>query len=187
MNKKHFSFHFSLSTPLASWRGVGGEAFFLFTFLFSLFILVGCATSGLTKEERLAQTRQHVAECLAARTFKIDIRDMQTLRYGNRFLTSVWNVEVRNDSLISYLPYLGNAYSVNPYGGSNSKGLNFSERIQSYKQERNNRKERTTLTLNVENDEDRYTYLIEIYDNGSSTVSVRSYNRDFISFTGELE
>jgi len=150
-------------------------------------LLTACATSGLTKEERRAQTRQHVEDCLAARNFKIDIRDMQTLRYGSRNLTSVWNVEVRNDSLISYLPYFGNAYSVTPYSGSSAKGLNFSERILSYQQERNPRKERTSITIQVENEEDKYTYLIEVYDNGSSTVSVRSYNRDYISFTGELE
>ena len=68
-----------------------------------------------------------------------------------------------------------------------AKGLNFSERILSYQQERNQRKERTNITIRVENEEDRYTYLIEIYDNGSSTVSVRSVNRDYISFTGDLQ
>ena len=158
-----------------------------FPLLLVAVLLTACATSGLTKEERRAQIRQHVEECLAARNFKIDVRDMQTLRYGSRNLTSVWNVEVRNDSLISYLPYFGNAYSVTPYGSSNAKGLNFSERILSYQQERNQRKERTSITIRVENEEDRYTYLIEIYDNGSSTVSVRSVNRDYISFTGDLQ
>ena len=113
-----------------------------FLLLLAAFMLAACATSGLSKEERRAQTRQHVEECLAARSFKIDVRDMQTLRYGSRNLTSVWNVEVRNDSLISYLPYFGNAYSVRPYGSSNSKGLNFSERILSYEQERNQRKDK---------------------------------------------
>ena len=158
-----------------------------FLLLLAAVLLAACATSGLSKEERRAQTRKHVEECLAARSFKIDVRDMQTLRYGSRNLTSVWNVEVRNDSLISYLPYFGNAYSVTPYGSSNSKGLNFSERILSYEQERNQRKERTSITIQVANDEDKYTYLIEIYDNGYSNVSVRSFNRDYISFSGELQ
>ena len=43
----------------------------------------------------------------------------------SRALTSDYSIEIRNDSVFSYLPYFGVAYNV-PYGGG--KGLIFNAR-----------------------------------------------------------
>jgi len=39
-------------------------------------------------------------------------------------LTSPYSVEIRNDSIISHLPYYGRAYSI-PYGGGDSSFFSF--------------------------------------------------------------
>ena len=93
-----------------------------------------------------------------------------------------YSVEVRNDSLFSYLPYFGRAYSV-PYGGG--KALNFSAPISSY-QEFQKKKNLRVIEIGVRNDEDTYLYSLEVFDNGSSTVRVYARERDRISFTGEM-
>lgn len=85
-------------------------------------------------------------------------------------------------SLISYLPYIGRAYNV-PYGGG--KGLNFSERIGSY-QESQKKNGLRHIEISLTNDEDTYHYIIEVFDNGNSTIDVQSRQREPISYTGQM-
>ena len=138
-------------------------------------LLCGCATT----EERAARAAAKAAKvqtALAERQFKLSINRMYPLRGGTRQLSFGYSIEVRNDSLISYLPFFGRAYSV-PYGGG--KALNFSERIGSYQE--------TLKADGVKNDEDTYVYFLDVYDNGKATVDVQSYERDRISFSGTME
>ena len=51
------------------------------------------------------------------------------MKGGSKHLTSDYSLEIRNDSVYSYLPYFGVAYNV-PYGGG--KGLNFSAPLSEY-------------------------------------------------------
>ena len=89
-------------------------------------ILMGCATtnsqSGLSKAEKRALVEKRVTEMLDNRHFKIEVDMMHPLNYPSKSLTSYFSLEIRNDSILSYLPYLGRAYQV-PYGGG--KALNF--------------------------------------------------------------
>ena len=101
---------------------------------------------------------------------------------GSKTLSYGYSVEVRNDSLISYLPYFGRAYSV-PYGGG--KGLTFSERIGSYQEYQKGNGLRH-IEISLRNDEDTYLYTIEVYENGSSSISVQSRQRENISYSGEM-
>ena len=90
---------------------------------------------------------------------------------------------MRNDSLFSYLPYFGRAYNI-PYGGG--KGLNFSERISNY-QESQAKNGLRMIDIDLQNEEDTYHYTIEVYDNGSSSITVMSRQRERISYSGEME
>lgn len=57
---------------------------------------------------------------------------MQPMKGRSRALTSDYSIEIRNDSVFSYLPYFGVAYNV-PYGGG--KGLIFNAPITGYRKE----------------------------------------------------
>jgi hypothetical protein len=71
-----------------------------------------------------------------------------------------------------------------PYGGG--KGLNFSAPIGSYQEEvAKNGKRR--IEIGLTNEEDTYLYILEVFDNGSSTVSVTSRQREQISYSGDME
>ena len=91
---------------------------------------------------------------------------------------------MKGDTIVSYLPYFGQAYSL-PYGGG--KGLNFESTITSRRLMRNNKKMLTTLHLFTTTDEDTYQYIVEIFDNGRSHVEVRSRRREAISFDGYMK
>lgn len=145
-------------------------------------ILSGCA-SAEERAARAAEQAAKVTKALEARDYKIAVNRMYPMKGSSRSVSYGYSVEVRNDSLISYLPYFGGAYNV-PYGGG--KGLNFSDRIGSYRESQKNNGERQ-IEINVTNEEDTYIYLIKVFSNGNSSIDVTSRQRDHISYSGELE
>ena len=150
--------------------------------LFVVSMLDGCATTE-EKAEQMAELSANVSNALNNRDYKIVIDRMYPMRSSSRHVSFGYSVEVRNDSLFSYLPYFGRAYNM-PYGGG--KGLNFSEAIGSY-QEYMKRNGQRHIEIGVTNDEDTYLYTIEVFDNGSSSVEVRGRQRERISYSGHLD
>lgn len=133
----------------------------------------------LTKKER---EQVAVLGAIATKRWHIDISSMNTLRYGSRAVTSDFYLELRGDTLRSYLPYLGDAHMPTM---SPSIGLNFEEPVLTYKESKP--KKFTQIDIDVRTREDSYHYVIEVYDNGQAYIRVRSMNRDPISFDGTLE
>ena len=144
-------------------------------------LLCGCATA----EERAARAALQAAKvkkALSEKRFMINVDYMYPLSGTPKHLSYGYSLEVRNDSLISYLPYMGRAYSV-PYGGG--KALNFEAPLKNYKEVEGSRNLRR-IYVQVYNDEDIYTYMFEVFANGKSTVHVDSRNRQPISFDGDV-
>ena len=144
--------------------------------------LAGCATTA-ERMEREARTAAQVSEALASRHYTINVLMMYPQRGRAVNLTTNYSVEVKGDSLISYLPYFGRAYNV-PYGGG--KGLNFIAPITGYQTE-TDRKGITRVVLTTENEEDRYQYVLEVSSSGDSYVQVQSRQRDFIRYSGRMD
>ncbi len=145
-------------------------------------MLNSCATSEEKVWQRAEWSRK-VVQALNDRNYKIGVDRMYPMRGSSRNVSFGYSVEVRNDSLISYLPYFGRAYNV-PYGGG--KGLNFSAPISSY-QEYMRKNGLRHIEIGSVNDEDTYLYTIEVFDNGSSTVEVRARQRERISYSGNMD
>ena len=145
-------------------------------------LLSGCATSE-EKAAQMVELSANVTNALNNRDYKIAIDRMYPMRGSSRHVSFGYSVEVRNDTLISYLPYFGRAYNV-PYGGG--KGLNFIAPIGSY-QEFMKRNGQRHIEIGVSNEEDTYFYTIEVFDNGNSTVDVRARQRERISYSGNIE
>ena len=110
---------------------------------------------------------------------------MNTMRYGSRMVTPDFYLELKGDTLCSYLPYMGQA-RVSPTL-SPSIGLNFEKPFLKYKESMPKSKKYTQIDIDVRTSEDSYHYVIEIYDSGEANIRVRSLNRDPISFDGTLE
>ena len=148
----------------------------------TVIILNGCATSE-EKAAQMAELSANVTNALNNRDYKIAIDRMYPMRGSSKHVSFGYSVEVRNDSLFSYLPYFGRAYNV-PYGGG--KGLNFTAPIGSY-QEFMKRNGQRHIEIGVTNEEDTYLYTIEVFDNGSSSVDVWARQRERISYSGNLD
>ena len=154
----------------------------LYSLLLMGFVLVGCATQQERAEKR-NEIRGAVAEAVESQQIRIGISWMNTLKYGSKSVTPDFFLELKGDTLNSYLPYMGQAYR--PTMPSQSEGLNFEVPVQQVRKShpKNNRWQ---LEIMARTNEDNYKYLIDIFDTGKATIHVSCANRDPISFDGEL-
>ena len=159
------------------------SAFYL---LYAGLALLIAACSTLTAAERAQREREvamQVEKALAERQYTISISMMFPRRGNAVSVTPDYSVQMKGDSLFSYLPYFGRAYSI-PYGGGN--GLHFAAPIKGYESAKG-KNGRTQVTLLVENEGDRLTYNFEIFPNGHANVDVFSREREPINYSGDLE
>ena len=125
-----------------------------------------------------------VLGAIADKHWHIDITSMNTMRYGSRTVTPDFYLELKGDTLHSYLPYLGQARVSSTL--SPSIGLNFEEPVLKYKESLPKSKKYTQIDIDVKTQEDTYHYVIQLYDSGEAYIRVRSLNRDPISFDGTM-
>lgn len=149
-----------------------------------LAILVGAPTlSAQSKKEKQEQKKEAVKQEIVSENYKIDVNTAMPMRGRSIPLTSSYSLEIRNDSVISYLPYYGRAYNI-PYGGGN--GLNFKAALKEYSTE-TDKKGNAVIKFIARNPEDRYEYRVKVFPNGAASIDVNMQNRQSISFQGELE
>ena len=97
-------------------------------------------------------------------------------------LTSHYSLEIHGDSILSYLPYFGRAYSA-PYGGG--EGLTFKE-VATEKEQTSKKKGSYEIKFRVKTKEDVYMFRVEVYPNGSVTINVTPVNKQAITFYGDV-
>jgi hypothetical protein len=98
-------------------------------------------------------------------------------------LTTDYDVKITQDSIYSYLPFFGVAYSVN-YGSMDSPMI-FSEPFETIDFE--NTKNGYLVKVAVKNMNDRLEYSFHISVTGSTNLNVSSLNRQSISYNGNIE
>ena len=156
--------------------------------LLAAMVLNGCATS---KEKAASEAEQaaKVKAALAERHYKIVVNSMtdpsRTDEQRSPQLLSTYSLEVRNDSLISFLPQYGYNQILSE-AGVGWRGLMLFEPISSY-QEELTKKGKRHIEISVEKDNDTHVFVIEVSANGNSNISVRSRRRERISFAGQMD
>ena len=153
--------------------------------IFSVIMLTACSTSKFTSEQKAvkhALVTQKVRQAVDDRAYTVEMNYIYPQRMASRHLDYGYTLRISGDSIYSYLPYFGRAYSV-PYNGGN--GLNFKGVMDYYKVTRT-KKDCTDVVLGVKDDGDDYQYTMNIYDNGTVSLGVFSRNRESISFSGEM-
>ena len=130
------------------------------------------------KEKRIAAVKERVE----SRNYEIEVNRALPMGAPSITLTYDYSLKIKNDSVYSYLPYYGRAYSI-PYGGG--KGLNFRAPLKKYEM-KIDRKGRINIRFETQNSEDHFKFIINIYDNGSANIDVNMQNRQSISYYGDL-
>ncbi len=142
--------------------------------------MASCST--LTVAQR--QALQHaVQDSLMSKHYTIDVNMMYPQRGMAQNVTSDWSLEVRGDTLVSYLPYVGVANYVPPGGG---KGMNFTVPIDKYNVT-TDAKGRTMVRMMIKNEEEYMDIHLSVEPEGQAYIDVLFQNRDRIAYSGTLD
>jgi len=95
-----------------------------------------------------------------------------------------YGFNLKKDLFSVYLPYFGRAFTANP-GDANNGGLRFESKEFTVKQSAT-KKGNTLLVITPRDAKENYVFNLEIFKNGSGLLSIRSNNRQPISFDGNI-
>ncbi|MEO5649352.1 MAG: DUF4251 domain-containing protein [Ginsengibacter sp.] len=144
-------------------------------FLFLALVLFQCTSS----KKVIAIGPGDALNMIQAHEFKFVAESVTPLRGRMRHLTSLYDVMVKKDSLVSYLPYFGRAYQA-PINSSEG-GIQFTSTQFSY-EVTNDKRNSWNVSIKPGTQRDVEQFLFTIFDNGTATLSVTSTYRDPISF-----
>lgn len=147
------------------------------------------------REIRKEQRMEEVHSLLTSGRYEIVVSKAFPMSGRMINLTSKYSLQVRQDTLVSNLPYFGRAYSI-PYGGGD--GLNFE--VVNSEEEQNliyrsdirtssidkDSSRTSRISIRAVTDEDVFDFNITVYAEGSANISVTSNQRQPISYSGEV-
>jgi hypothetical protein len=150
--------------------------------LIVLVLLTACASN-----KKLVDTpynrKHYVEQNLKSRSFRILIDFVKARGEANSVaLTEFW-LEVDKNHVKSYLPYFGQDYKELNI----KEGRRFESNIRDYMERRNDRKHYTLIQFYANSNNDKYNYILCIYDNGKAEIDVQANRRKSIRFSGEME
>ncbi len=138
-------------------------------------------TVAATAQDKDASSIQQAIE---TKNFIFKASSATPQRGRMRQLTSEYELVVRPDTIISFLPYFGRAFTapINPSDG----GIKFTSTDFTYAAGEK-KKSRWEIQINPKDVSDVTTLYLTIFDNGSASLRVNSLNRTAISFNGFVE
>jgi len=153
---------------------------FIVFMIFLMYTIASCSSPNAIANSEQAQI---IKERIDHRKYTINVDRMLPMSGQSRQLTSNYSLTIKSDTVLSHLPYFGQAYSV-PYGGG--KGLIFEAPITVYTLSYD-RKGMANISFQTRSEDDVYRFNVQIFNNGSSTIQITPNNRQSISFYGDLD
>ena len=128
---------------------------------------------------------REISRKVESKEFTIAVNYAIPMRMRPVYLTSEYNLMIKNDSTFAYLPYFGVAYSA-PYNPSEG-GIKFAEPMTDYKITKHQKADGWDICYKVRTKLTVYNFSLNIFNNGSSSITVNSYEKDMINFSGEIK
>ena len=143
-----------------------------------LFVLVTTAAAQDKKDESTIQ------QAVETKNFIFKASSATPQRGRIRQLTSEYDLIVRPDTIISFLPYFGRAFTapINPSEG----GIKFTSTDFAYSISKK-KKSSWEIKITPKSVPDVTDLYLTVFDNGSASLRVSSINRTPISFNGYVE
>jgi hypothetical protein len=146
-------------------------------FLFALVVAI-CTSSGFAQ-----QKESTISNIVEVRQFVFHAQTALPTTGASRQLTSEYDLTVTKNSVVSYLPFFGRAYSL-PYG-STEGGFNFTSTKFDYSST-NRKKGGWEISIKPKDIADFREFSLTLSENGYGTLQVITNNRQPISFTGYI-
>ena len=135
------------------------------------------------KAEKKTQKIQLIKSLIDNKTFVFKAYSVIPKNEKTKALISDFGIEVRNDSIFSYMPYYGNTYS-RDYSSFKDSPMGFMQPMESYKREKT--KKGYDVNIKVKNINDVIDLVFHISKTGDATCVASSINRQSISYVGEI-
>jgi hypothetical protein len=110
---------------------------------------------------------------------------VQPLTGTQRYLTSEYTLSVSKDTIVSYLPFFGRAFSGVGYG-NNDDGIKFTSTKFEYTSSAG-KKGSWDISIKLKDAQQVQSVSMHISPGGNASVTVNSTNRDPVSFTGYVK
>jgi len=140
-----------------------------------LFLLLAATAMARDKDTSAIQ------QAVETKNFIFKAESATPQRGTMRQLTPEYEVVLRPDTIISFLPYFGRAFTapINPSDG----GINFTSTRFDYTA-RQKKKNRWEITVSPKDVTDVTQLYLTVFDNGRASLRVTSTNRESILFDG---
>ena len=139
-----------------------------------LVMLAGIPTlSAQTKKEKKEQKKEAVRQLIVSEDYKIDVNTAMPMRGRSIPLTSQYSLQIRNDSVFSYLPYCG-------------RGLIFNAPLKEYTMDMD-KKGNAVIKFSARSPEDFFEFRAKVFPDGTTSIDVTMQNRQAISYRGEVD
>ena len=148
--------------------------------ILSLVNIVSCSSLKTTP-----QKIHEVTQEIQSKDYTISVKYANPMRGRQIFLSPDYDLRIKNDSAFAYLPYYGVAYST-PYPGGEG-GIRFSEPMKDYTIISNKKADGWEIRFKVKANQNDYEIFMSIFNDGSALITANSFNRETITFTGELK
>lgn len=143
------------------------------------FLLIASIASA--QEDEKALTIQQAVE---TKNFIFKAETVTPQRGRMRQLTPEYDLTIRPDTVIAFLPYFGRAFTA-PIGTSDG-GIKFTSTSFDYSLGKK-KKSRWEITVSPKDVTDVRKLYLTVYDNGRASLRVISNNRDGISYNGYIK
>ncbi len=137
------------------------------------------------RKEAKAKKIQLVKDGVYNKTFVFKAYSVVPKSEKTKSLVNDFGMEVRGDSIFSYMPYYGKTYSRERQDASfNDSPMGFAQPMESYKRSKTNKGYEVQVEVN--NKGDIINLVFHISKTGSATVVASSLNRQSISYMGDI-
>jgi hypothetical protein len=150
----------------------------LITSIITLSIILSSTTVAFT--QKLDKTT--IQRVVNSKQFIFKAQSVLPMAGSTRYLTSDYEVKLLGDSLVSFLPYFGRAYSVT-YGERG--GIDFTSTKFDYKV-KPRKKGGWDVTIETKDVKNNQRFNFSISEDGYASLQVISNNRQPISFNGYI-
>ena len=157
----------------------------IFVLIISVSVLFGQEkrSKKQIKAEKKTQKIQLIKTLIDSKTFVFKAYSVIPKNEKTKALISDFGMEVRNDSIFSYMPYYGNTYS-RDYTSFTDSPMGFMQPMESYKKVKT--RKGFDINIKVKNGNDVIDLVFHISKTGDATVVASSINRQSISYIGEI-
>jgi hypothetical protein len=150
-----------------------------YTILILLFFMISCSSSKTTPD-----SIRKISQKIESKNYVVSMSNAYPMRMQPVFLSSGYQMTLKNDSAFTYLPYYGVLHSA-PMDNREG-GIKFAEPLNDYSIKSNKKSNGWDIHFKIYAKEFTYDVSMKVFDNGNASVTFGAYQFDPISFSGEI-